>query len=126
MQQAAVSIHASEIRTKDIERMEIAAKTAEFLKASSIPTLETRTHSRIDRPSFNTAISVVPTRRAAVAAEKETIELAVRELSRIEIEGVTLKRSALAIAIALKKRGFKLETKAVRRIAYSLGIDLAG
>ena len=122
---AAASIHASEINLKADERNMLAAKVALFLKAKDIPLLETRTGHRQERYAFNTAISVVPARRAAVAAEKEAIELAVRELSRIEIEGVELKRSASEISLLLKRRGFKLGAVSVRRIAHSLHIELA-
>lgn len=122
---AAASIHASEINLKADERNMLAAKVALFLKAKDVPLLEIRTTYRKERYSFNTAISVVPARRAAVAAEKEAIELAVRELSRIEIEGVELKRSAQEISLLLKKRGFKLGAVSVRRIAHSLHIELA-
>ena len=122
---AAASIHASEINLKADERNMLAAKVALFLKAKDVPLLEIRTTYRKERYSFNTAISVVPARRAAVAAEKEAIELAVRELSRIEIEGVELKRSASEISLLLKKRGFKLGAVSVRRIAHSLSIELA-
>lgn len=122
---AAASIHASEINLKADERNMLAAKVALFLKAKDVPLLEIRTTYRKERYSFNTAISVVPARRAAVAAEKEAIELAVRELSRIEIEGVELKRSASEISLLLKKRGFKLGAVSVRRIAQSLHIELS-
>lgn len=122
---AAASIHASEINLKADERNMLAAKVALFLKAKDVPLLEIRTTYRKERYSFNTAISVVPARQAAVAAEKEAIELAVRELSRIEIEGVELKRSASEISLLLKKRGFKLGAASVRRIAHSLSIELA-
>lgn len=122
---AAASIHASEINLKADERNMLAAKVALFLKAKDVPLLEIRTTYKKERYSFNTAISVVPARRAAVAAEKEAIELAVRELSRIEIEGVELKRSASEISLLLKKRGFKLGAVSVRRIAQSLHIELS-
>ncbi len=122
---AAASIHASEINLKADERNMLAAKVALFLKAKDVPLLEIRTTYRKERYSFNTAISVVPARREAVAAKKEAIELAVRELSRIEIEGVELKRSASEISLLLKKRGFKLGAVSVRRIAHSLHIELA-
>ena len=119
-----VSMHASDIRAKDMERQLLSRHVSEFQKNKSITKLPIRTQSKIQKPTFNNAITVIPSKRAVVASDKEAIDIAIRELSHIEIMGVPVRRSATAIAKILRQRGYKLEGTSVQRAAAALGITL--
>lgn len=76
----AVSAHATDIQLKDADRNEIAGKVAAFLQKNTIQAAPASTKSREVKPTFNTAISVTPSRQTAVATDKEEIALARRNV----------------------------------------------
>lgn len=122
---AAASIHAVEVMLKDTERNKLADQVEQFLKSNQVSVFGIRKWSKEERPAFNDVISIIPERRAAAAAQKEALHAAISELSHIEINGVTIIRSSYEVAGLLRKRGFKLLSPSVKRVAESIGIFLA-
>lgn len=122
---AASSIHAVEVMLKDTERNKLADQVEQFLKSNQVSVFGTRKWSKEERPAFNDVISIIPERRAAAAAQKEALHAAISELSHIEINGVTIIRSSYEVAGLLRKRGFKLLSPSVKRVAESIGIQLS-
>lgn len=122
---ACISVNTTEIIMRNSVRNELKNKMAEFLKSNSITVLETRTVPRSDRPAYNSALSVSPARAKQVSLAREELAGLVRELSIIEIEGVTIRRSATEVAKAIRLRGHKMRAPSVKRIAESIGIKLA-
>lgn len=122
--QACISVNTTEILMRNSVRNELKNKMAEFLKSNSITVLETRTVPRPDRPAYNSAINVSPAKAKQVSAAREELSALVRELSTIEIEGVTIRRSATEVAKAMRLRGHKMRAPSVKRIAESIGITL--
>lgn len=118
------SAHAADIHARDKERAELARYVDSFLEGNEITVLETRTTPRPDRPTYNSAISVSPAKAKQVGVAREEAAALVRELSTIEIEGVTIRRSATEVAKAMRQRGYKMRAPSVRRIAESIGITL--
>lgn len=123
--QACISVNTTEILMRNSVRNELKNKMAEFLKSNSITVLETRTVPRPDRPAYNSAINVSPAKAKQVSAAREELSALMRELSTIEIEGVTIRRSAAEVAKAMRQRGYKMRAPSVNRIAESIGITLA-
>ncbi len=123
--QACISVNTTEIVMRDAVRNELQSKIDEFLKSNEITVLETRTTPRPDRPTYNSAISVSPAKAKQVGVAREEAAALVRELSTIEIEGVTIRRSATEVAKAMRLRGYKMRAPSVQRIAASIGIELA-
>lgn len=123
--QACISVNTTEILMRNSVRNELKNKMAEFLKSNSITVLETRTVPRPDRPTYNSVISVSPAKAKQVSAAREELSALVRELSTIEIEGVTIRKSATEVAKAMRLRGHKMRAPSVQRIAASIGIELA-
>lgn len=123
--QACISVNTTEILMRNSVRNELKNKMAEFLKSNSITVLETRTVPRPDRPAYNSAINVSPAKAKQVSAAREELSALVRELSTIEIEGVTIRKSATEVAKAMRLRGHKMRAPSVQRIAASIGIELA-
>lgn len=121
---ACISVNTTEIIMRNSVRNELKNKMAEFLKSNSITVLEARTAPRSDRPAYNSALSVSPARAKQVSLAREELAALVRELSIIEIEGVTICRSAPEVAKAMRIRGHKLRAPSVKRIAESIGIKL--
>ena len=121
---ACISVNTTEIIMRNSVRNELKNKIAEFLKSNSITVLEARTAPRSDRPAYNSALSVSPARAKQVSLAREELAALVRELSIIEIEGVTICRSATEVAKAMRLRGHKLRAPSVKRIAESIGIKL--
>ena len=124
MQTGSTSIHASEIHARENDRAKLARYVDSFLEGNEITVLETRTTPRPDRPAYNSAISVSPAKAKQVSAAREELSALVRELSTIEIEGVTIRRSATEVAKAMRQRGHKMRAPSVIRIAESIGIAL--
>lgn len=122
--QAYISVNTAEIVMRDAVRNELQSKIDEFLKANEITVLETRTVPRYERPAFNSAIKVSQTKAKQVGVAREEIASLVRDLSTIEIEGVTIRRSAAEVAKAMRQRGYKMRAPSVIRIAESIGIAL--
>ncbi len=125
MQTGSTSIHASEIHARESDRAEIARYVDSFLENNEITVLETRTTPRSDRPAYNSALSVSPARAKQVSLAREELAALVRELSTIEIEGVTIRRSAAEVAKAMRQRGYKMRAPSVKRIAESIGVNLS-
>ena len=125
MQTGSTSIHASEIHARESDRAEIARYVNSFLEGNEITVLETRTAPRPDRPAYNSAISVSPAKAKQVGVAREEAAALVRELSTIEIEGVTIRRSATEVAKAMRQRGYKMRAPSVIRIAESIGVSLS-
>lgn len=123
--QACISVNTTEILMRNSVRNELKNKMAEFLKSNSITVLETRTVPRPDRPAYNSAINVSPAKAKQVSAAREELSALVRELSTIEIEGVTIRRSATEVAKAMRQRGYKMRAPSVIRIAESIGVSLS-
>ncbi|MDY0250743.1 MAG: hypothetical protein RBR45_11920 [Pseudomonas sp.] len=121
---SAASAHASEVRMKDVERRTLAAQVAQFMKENKVPELKTRRESKVERLVFNNSIAVAPAKRAERQQEKEALHAAIAELSCIEIEGVTIIRSAYEVSAMLRQRGFRLLSPSVKRVAESIGIYL--
>ena len=121
---ACISVNTTEIIMRNSVRNELKNKMAEFLKSNSITVLEARTAPRSDRPAYNSALSVSPARAKQVSLAREELAALVRELSTIEIEGVTIRRSATEVAKAIRLRGHKMRAPSVKRIAESIGIKL--
>lgn len=125
MQACSTSINSSEILMREPFRNDIARKVSEFLERNSITVLSTRTTGISEKAlTFNSIIAVVPNKRAHVAAEKERLESTIKELSFIEIDGVTLIRSAYEVAKIMRTRGYKMRAQSVQRIAKGIGISL--
>lgn len=122
--QSYISVNTAEIVMRDAVRNELQSKMDEFLKSNEITVLETRTAPRPDRPAYNSALSVSPARAKQVSLAREELAALVRELSTIEIEGVTIRRSAAEVAKAMRQRGYKMRAPSVIRIAESIGIEL--
>lgn len=122
---ACISVNTTEIIMRNSVRNELKNKMAEFLKSNSITVLETRTVPRSDRPAYNSALSVSPARAKQVSLAREELAALVRDLATIEIEGVTMRRSAAEVAKAMRIRGHKMRAPSVKRIAESIGITLA-
>lgn len=122
---ACISVNTTEIIMRNPVRNELKNKMSEFLKSNSITVLETRTAPRSDRPAYNSALSVSPARAKQVSLAREELAALVRELATIEIEGVTMRRSATEVAKAMRIRGHKMRAPSVKRIAESIGITLA-
>lgn len=122
--QSYISVNTAEIVMRDAVRNELQSKIDEFLKANEITVLETRTVPRYERPAFNSAINVSQTKAKQVGVAREEIASLVRDLSTIEIEGVTIRRSAAEVAKAMRQRGYKMRAPSVIRIAESIGIAL--
>lgn len=122
--QSYISVNTAEIVMRDAVRNELQSKMDEFLKSNKITVLETRTTPRPDRPTYNSAISVSPAKAKQVGVAREEAAALVRELSTIEIEGVTIRRSATEVAKAMRQRGYKMRAPSVIRIAESIGIQL--
>lgn len=123
--QACISVNTTEILMRNSVRNELKNKMAEFLKSNSITVLETRTVPRPDRPAYNSAINVSPAKAKQVSAAREELSALVRELSTIEIEGVTIRKSATEVAKAMRLRGHKMRAPSVKRIAESIGVSLS-
>lgn len=121
----AVSAHATDIQLKDAARNEIAGKVAAFLRKNTIQAAPASTKSREVKPTFNTAISVTPSRQTAVATDKEEIALAIRKYADIEIDGVRIRRSAAEVSVLLHGLGYRLQAASTRRVAESMGIQLS-
>lgn len=122
--QSYISVNTAEIVMRDAVRNELQSKMDEFLKSNEITVLETRTVPRYERPAFNSAINVSQTKAKKVGVAREEIASLVRDLSTIEIEGVTIRRSAAEVAKAMRIRGHKMRAPSVKRIAESIGIAL--
>lgn len=122
--QSYISVNTAEIVMRDAVRNELQSKMDEFLKANEITVLETRTVPRYERPAFNSAINVSQTKAKQAGVAREEIASLVRDLSTIEIEGVTIRRSAAEVAKAMRQRGYKMRAPSVIRIAESIGIEL--
>ena len=122
--QAYISVNTAEIVMRDAVRNELQSKMDEFLKSNRITVLETRTVARYERPAFNSAINVSKTKAKQAGVAREEIASLVRDLSTIEIEGVTIRRSAAEVAKAMRQRGYKMRAPSVIRIAESIGIQL--
>lgn len=122
--QSYISVNTAEIVMRDAVRNELQSKMDEFLKANEITVLETRTVPRYERPAFNSAINVSQTKAKQAGVAREEIASLVRDLSTIEIEGVTIRRSATEVAKAMRQRGYKMRAPSVIRIAESIGIAL--
>lgn len=118
------SAHAAEIYARENDRAKLARYVDSFLESNEITVLETRTTPRPDRPAYNSAISVSPAKAKQVGVAREEAAALVRELSTIEIEGVTIRRSATEVAKAMRLRGYKMRAPSVIRIAESVGIEL--
>lgn len=118
------SAHAAEIYARENDRAKLARYVDSFLESNEITVLETRTTPRPDRPAYNSALSVSPARAKQVSLAREELAVLVRELSTIEIEGVTIRRSATEVAKAMRQRGYKMRAPSVIRIAESIGIAL--
>lgn len=118
------SAHAADIYARDKERAELARYVDSFLENNEITVLETRTVPRYERPAFNSAINVSQTKAKQAGVAREEIASLVRDLSTIEIEGVTIRRSAAEVAKAMRQRGYKMRAPSVIRIAESIGIAL--
>lgn len=125
MQAGYTSVNTTEILMRDAMRNDLQNKTAEFLKSNSITVLEARTVPRHERPAYNSAINVSPAKAKQVSTAREELATMVRELSTIEIEGVTIRRPAVEIAKVMRSKGYKLRAPSVKRIAESIGIALA-
>ena len=123
--QSYISVNTAEIVMRDAVRNELQSKIDEFLKANEITVLETRTVPRYERPAFNSAINVSQTKAKQVGVAREEIASLVRDLSTIEIEGVTIRRSAAEVAKAMRQRGYKMRALSVIRIAESIGVSLS-
>ena len=124
MQTGSTSIHASEIHARESDRAEIARYVDSFLEGNEITVLETRTTPRPDRPAYNSALSVSPASSKQVSLAREELAALVRELSTIEIEGVTIRKSATEVAKAMRLRGYKMRAPSVIRIAENIGLEL--
>ena len=124
MQAGSTSVHAAEIYARESARAEIARYVDSFLEGNEIPVLETRTVPLPDRPAYNSAISVSPAKAKQVGVAREEAAALVRELSTIEIEGVTIRRSATEVAKAMRQRGYKMRAPSVIRIAENIGLEL--
>lgn len=122
--QSYISVNTVEIVMRDAVRNELQSKMDEFLKSNEITVLETRTTPRPDRPAYNSALSVSPARAKQVSLAREELAALVRELSTIEIEGVTIRRSATEVAKAIRIRGHKMRAPSVIRIAENIGLEL--
>ena len=122
--QSYISVNTAEIVMRDAVRNELQSKMDEFLKSNEITVLETRTVPRYERPAFNSRINVSQTKAKQVGVAREEIASLVRDLSTIEIEGVTIRRSAAEVAKAMRQRGYKMRAPSVIRIAESIGIAL--
>lgn len=122
--QSYISVNTAEIVMRDAVRNELQSKMDEFLKSNEITVLETRTTPRPDRPAYNSALSVSPARAKQVSLAREELAALVRELSTIEIEGVTIRRSATEVAKAIRIRGHKMRAPSVIRIAENIGLEL--
>lgn len=122
--QSYISVNTVEIVMRDAVRNELQSKMDEFLKSNEITVLETRTTPRSDRPAYNSALSVSPARAKQVSLAREELAALVRELSTIEIEGVTIRRSATEVAKAIRIRGHKMRAPSVIRIAENIGLEL--
>ena len=122
--QSYISVNTAEIVMRDAVRNELQSKRDEFLKSNEITVLETRTTPRPDRPAYNSALSVSPARSKQVSLAREELAALVRELSTIEIEGVTIRKSATEVAKAMRLRGHKMRAPSVKRIDESIGIKL--
>ena len=122
--QSYISVNTAEIVMRDAVRNELQSKMDEFLKSNEITVLETRTTPRSDRPAYNSALSVSPARAKQVSLAREELAALVRELSTIEIEGVTIRRSATEVAKAIRIRGHKMRAPSVIRIAENIGLEL--
>ena len=118
------SINASEIRMRDQLREDLGRKVNDFLKSGTITKVGTTAAKIKKRAQFNHIIAVAPTKRAERQQEKEALNAAIAELSRIEIAGVRLTRSAHEVSALLHKRGFRLRPASVKRVAEGLGIAL--
>lgn len=119
------SAHAADIHARDKQRAELARYVDSFLENNEITVLETRIAPRPDRPAYNSALSVSPARAKQVSLARDELADLVRELSTIEIEGVRIKRSAHEVAKIMRSKGYKLRALSVRRIAASIGLELA-
>lgn len=124
MQTGSTSIHAAEIYARENDRAKLSRYVDSFLEGNEITVLETRTTPRPDRPAYNSALSVSPARSKQVSLAREELAALVRELSTIEIEGVTIRKSATEVAKAMRQRGYKMRAPSVIRIAESIGIEL--
>lgn len=122
--QSYISVNTVEIVMRDAVRNELQSKMDEFLKSNEITVLETRTTPRPDRPAYNSALSVSPARAKQVSLAREELAALVRELSTIEIEGVTIRKSATEVAKAMRIRGHKMRAPSVIRIAENIGLEL--
>lgn len=122
--QSYISVNTAEIVMRDAVRNELQSKMDEFLKSNEITVLETRTTPRPDRPAYNSALSVSPARAKQVSLAREELAALVRELSTIEIEGVTIRKSATEVAKAMRIRGHKMRAPSVIRIAENIGLEL--
>ncbi len=123
--QSYISVNTAEVAMRDAVRNELQSKMDEFLKSNKITVLETRTESRYVRPDFNSVINMSPAKAKQVGASREEIVNLVRDLSTIEIEGVTIRRSAAEVAKAMRQRGYKMRAPSVKRIAESIGVNLS-
>lgn len=124
MQTGSTSVHAAEIYARENDRAKLARYVDSFLEGNEITVLETRTTPHPDRPAYNSAISVSPAKAKQVGVAREEAAALVRELSTIEIEGVTIRRSATEVAKLMRDRSYKMRAPSVLRIAESIGIAL--
>lgn len=122
--QAYVSTNTADIQLRDAVRNELQSKVDVFLQSKEITFLETRTVPRVERPAYNSAISVSPLKAKQVSTDREDYAAQVRELSTIEIHGIPIKRSATEIAKIMRQRGYKVRSTSVMRIADSIGIKV--
>ena len=123
--QSYISVNTAQIVMRHAVRNELQSKMDEFLKSNEITVLETRTVPRYERPAFNSAINVSQTKAKQVGVAREEITSLVRDLSTIEIEGVTIRRSAAEVAKAMRLRGHKMRAPSVKRIAECFGVRLS-
>lgn len=121
---ACISVNTTEIIMRNSVRNELKNKMDEFLKSNEITVLETQSPARIERPAYNAAISVSPSKAKQVSTDREDYAAQVRELSTMEIHGIPIKRSATEIAKLMRQRGYKMRAPSVIRIAESIGIEL--
>ena len=111
MQPAYISLNASDVMARQAESASIQKKIDEFLEhGNKITIIEASAKQKVEKiQPFNRGVATFPDRHAAVETQNEAIEVAIRDLSQVEIMGVQIKRTAAEVAVILKRRGYKLE-----------------